>query len=54
MRTENPMKYTCSDYRLEMILLSLKRRLKHECLSEKERDHINLQIKKIEIKMGLE
>jgi hypothetical protein len=48
------MKYTCADYRVEMILLNLKRRLRHEGLSEEEKDDILLKIKKIEAKMGLE
>jgi hypothetical protein len=48
------MEYTCADYRVEMILLNLKRRLQHQGLSEEEREHILLQIKKIEAKMGLE
>ena len=48
------MEYTCADYRIEMILLNLKRRLRHEGLSEEEKDDILLKIKKIEAKMGLE
>jgi hypothetical protein len=48
------MQYTCSDYRIEMILLNLKRRLQHEGLSEEEKGDILLQIKKLEAKMGLE
>ena len=48
------MEYTCADYRVEMILLNFKRRLRHEGLSEEERDDIFLQIKKIEAKMGIE
>ena len=48
------MEYTCADYRVEMILLNLKRRLQRQDLSEEERKHILLQIKKIEAKMGLE
>ncbi|MGD9082491.1 MAG: hypothetical protein PVJ50_02700 [Desulfobacterales bacterium] len=46
--------YTCADYRIEMILLNLKRRLQQKGLSEKERGDILLQIKKLEAKMGLE
>jgi hypothetical protein len=48
------MEYTCADYRIEMILLNLKRRLKDKWLSEEERDDIHLQIKQLEAKMGLE
>ena len=48
------MEYTCADYRVEMILLNLNRLLQHEGLSEEERDHILLQIKELEAKMGIE
>jgi hypothetical protein len=48
------MEYTCADYRIEMILLNLKRRLQREGLGEEERDDILLQIKQLEAKMGLE
>ena len=48
------MEYTCTDYRIEMILLNLKRRLEYKALSKKERDDILLQIKELEAKMGLE
>jgi hypothetical protein len=48
------MEYTCADYRIEMILLNLKRRLQHEDLGDEEKNDILLQIKKLEEKMGLE
>jgi hypothetical protein len=48
------MEYTCADYRIEMILLNLKRRLQHQGLGEEERGDILLQIKKLEAKIGLE
>jgi hypothetical protein len=48
------MDYTCVDYRTEMILLGLKRRLQSESLSEKEKDDIRLQIKELEASMGLD
>ena len=48
------MDYTCADYRIEMMLLNLKCRLKHKDLSDNERGEILLQIKKLEAKMGLE
>jgi len=48
------MEYTCAEYRIEMILLNLKRRLQHEGLGEKEKGDILLHIKKLEAKMGLE
>lgn len=48
------MNYTCVDYRTEMILLGLKRRLESENLSEEEKNDIRRQIKEIETAMGLE
>jgi len=48
------MKYTCTDYRIEMILVSLKQRLKQEDLNDAEKQDIILQIEKIEAAMGLD
>ncbi len=48
------MEYTCVDYRAEMILLGLKRRLHLEELSEEEREGIILQVEKLEAKTGLD
>ena len=48
------MKYTCADYRIEMILLSLRQRLKQEDLDDAEKQDIILQIEKIEAVMGLD
>jgi hypothetical protein len=48
------MKYSCTDYRTEMILLSLKKRLKQEDLKEAEQKDIILQIEKIEADMELD
>jgi len=45
--------YTCSDYRLEMILLGLQRRLHNETLSDIEKQKILQEIKKLEITMGM-
>lgn len=47
------MTYTCTDYRLEMILLGLTRRLSEEKLSEEERRLLLEEIRRIEIQMGL-
>ncbi len=46
-------KYTCSDYREEMILLGLKRRLNEEDLGADERREIAKEIEDIEKKMGI-
>ena len=48
------MKYTCTDYRIEMILVSLRQRLKQEDLNDAEKQDIILQIEKIEAAMGLD
>ncbi len=48
------MNYTCVDYRTEMILLGLRRRLESENLSEEEKNDIRRRIKEIETAMGLE
>jgi hypothetical protein len=48
------MNYTCTDYRTEMILLGLKRRLELEDLSTEEKKEILKQIKKLEAAMGLD
>jgi len=48
------MKYTCTDYRIEMILVSLRQRLKQEDLDDAEKQDIILQIEKIEAVMGLD
>jgi len=47
------MKYTCVDYRSEMKLLGLKRRLEEENLSEEERVQIVQEIKELEKKMEM-
>ncbi|MGD9233796.1 MAG: hypothetical protein PVH67_08045 [Desulfobacterales bacterium] len=48
------MKYTCTDYRTEMILVSLRQRLKQEDLNEDEKKEILLQIEEIEAAMELD
>jgi hypothetical protein len=48
------MKYTCSDYRTEMILVSLRHRLRQEDLEEAERKEILAQIEKLEAAMELD
>jgi hypothetical protein len=47
------VKYTCSVYREEMILLGLKRRLHKDDLGEDERNALLREIETIEKKMGL-
>ena len=48
------MKYTCTDYRTEMILVSLRQRLKQEDLNDDEKREILLQIEEIEADMELD
>jgi hypothetical protein len=48
------MKYTCADYRIEMILASLRQRLREEKLDEAERKDILSQIEKLEATMELD
>ena len=48
------MKYTCADYRIEMILVSLRQRLRQEDLKEAERKEILAQIEKLEATMALD
>ncbi|MEW6261001.1 MAG: hypothetical protein AB1547_14000 [Thermodesulfobacteriota bacterium] len=45
--------YTCTDYRLEMILLGLIRRVNNEDIDPEEREKLQLEIQDIERKMGL-
>lgn len=48
------MEYTCNDYRTEMILLALKRRLAQGSLSAEEKEEILKKIAKFEAVMGLD
>jgi hypothetical protein len=47
-------KYTCTDYRQEMILAGLKRQLAQSGLSKAERDRLNEQIRQLESEMGMD
>jgi len=47
------MEYTCVDYRSEMKLLGLKRRLEEENLTEEERSQIAHEIKELEKEMEM-
>lgn len=46
--------YTCTDYRAEMILLSLNRRLCNEHVSDEEKIAIKAEIKRVEKQMGMD
>ena len=47
------MKYTCVDYRSEMKLLGLKKRLEEDNLSEEEKARIVCEIKELEKEMHI-
>ena len=47
-------KYTCKEYREEMILVGLTNRLKQENLSEEEKKAIQLEIEKLKKSMQLD
>lgn len=46
-------RYTCNEYREEMILLGLVRKLEDPALSEAERNQIQEQIRDLERRMGM-
>jgi len=52
--TETTSPYTCSDYRKEMILIGLVRRLKQEDLTEEERRRIKAEIQALQVVMNLD
>jgi hypothetical protein len=47
------MTYTCSDYRLEMMLLGMRRRLLEEEMPEEEKERLLKEIQKIEAEMEI-
>ena len=47
-------RYTCTDYREEMMLLGLRKRLRDEQLSESEREKILQEIRYLETEMGMD
>jgi hypothetical protein len=48
------MTYTCSDYRLEMILLGIRRRLHEEELLDDEKERLQKEIRRIEAEMEMQ
>jgi len=50
---DNNLKYTCADYRAEMILVGLRQRLSRADLDEKEREEIIREIDRLETAMGM-
>ena len=45
--------YTCNEYREEMVLLGLQRRLHAEDISEEERKSLKQRIKDLEVSIGM-
>ena len=48
------VKYTCNEYRQEMVLLGLKNRLSRENLSDEEKQNLVEEIKKLEAVMCMD
>lgn len=48
------MKYTCAEYREEMLLLALQKQLQQEGLTEAQKKEIEEKIKKLEKEMGMD
>jgi len=49
-----PEQYGCSDYREEMRLMGLKRRLEKDGLSDNERHKLRAEVEALEAKMGMD
>jgi len=49
----HPNKYTCNEYRQEMMLLSLRMRLNKKNLPESERKKIQIEIQQLETTMKM-
>ena len=47
-------RYTCNDYRQEMMLAGLRKQLAERRLSEAEKEALEEQIHRLEVEMGLE
>jgi hypothetical protein len=46
--------YTCNDYRQEMILLAMRRKLQDDSLAEDERRRLREEIARLEKRMGMD
>ena len=51
---ENESKYTCADYREEMAILGLRRRLRDENITEEQKRAIIEEIKRLEAVMQID
>ena len=52
-KMNHPNKYTCNEYRQEMMLLSLRMRLNKKNLPESERKKIQIEIQQLETTMKM-
>lgn len=50
---DNKSVYTCNEYRMEMILLALEKRLAKPDLSETEKQSLKEEIKRIRLQMDM-
>jgi len=46
--------YTCNEYREEMVLVGLRRRLADPALDPQEKEKLEEEIKKLEARMGMD
>lgn len=46
--------YTCTEYREEMVLVGLRRRLADPTLDPQEKEKLEKEIKKLETQMGMD
>lgn len=46
-------RYTCSDYRAEMLLASLRKRRSDPSTSDQDRKNVEMEIERLEREMGL-
>ena len=53
-KTDTANRYTCSEYREEMLLLSLQRQLAAPGLGEEQRETLLKEIARVEKQMGLD
>lgn len=54
MKMSKQNTYTCNEYRQEMILLALRRRLCNDNLPESEKETILKEIRQLELMMNME
>lgn len=47
-------RYTCNDYRQEMMLAGLRRQLARPDLTDEEKNHLKEQIRRLEIEIGMD